>query len=272
MRNSLLTLLLLIALASLACTGGVPDTPEGGGTRPALEDIDPATLVTESPTPNEIRRRLAEVRHLGRVETPSAVRRLYESLYRMHHAQSLNEFYELQVEAEACFFASEESGLRLKVDDMGEMTSNIYVQTVSEQIFRDRSVYIDYNIDGSELAGVDSSFCVTYVSKILVEGERSVPYRDVLVTRLSDPEHIIDFSNRKLADVKSTSQLFPSLTGDEVARSSSDRLKMWGNLYYAKGLYDEAEKCFNELIRRTPDDREVRRAVVAMKLKRIHTQ
>lgn len=202
-----------------------------------------------------------------KIQVPTAVTRLYDALYRMQYANSLNELYELQADAESCFFASEESGLRLTVDGIGEMTSNLYIQTVSEQIYRDKDTYINYNIDDSEYAGSDSSFCITYVSKLLIEGDNTIPYRDILVTRVSDPGHIIDFTNRKLADIKNASQLFPSLNSDDLSRSSSERLIMWSEMYSAKGLYSEAEKCLSELQQRAPDDISIRKKIMTLRFK-----
>jgi|GEM_PF-6265162 len=237
--------------------------------RSVLSGIDPAELSVECPTPDELCAALSGGRNNDRrIATPAVVTKFYECLARMHGAKTQNELFELQVEAESCFFASEESGLRLTVDGIGEMTSNLYVQTVSERLFKDRTTYIDYSIDCSEIGGADSTYCVTYVSKILIEGDRSTPYRDILFTRLSDPDRIVGFHNTRAVNIKSLSQLFPPLTPEIIADSSTDMLKSWSENYYTMGYYEDAEKCFSELLRRNPDDRALRARITAKRMER----
>lgn len=239
--------------------------PQSG--RSVLSGIDPAELSVECPTPDELCAALSGGRNNARrIATPAVVTKFYECLARMHGAKTQNELFELQVEAESCFYASKESGLRLTVDGIGEMTSNLYVQTVSERLFKDRTTYIDYSIDCSEIGGADSSYCVTYVSKILVEGDRTTPYRDILFTKISNPDLIVGFHNTKAVNIKSLSQLLPSLTPDLIAGSSTDMLKSWSENYYTMGLYEDAEKCFSELLRRNPNDRALRARITAKRM------
>lgn len=190
---------------------------------------------------------------------PGSVNRFYSGLKTLENATNLNVANEAQQTMAACFMASELGGIELSVDELGEMSSNTYTQKLFMMIYNRKSLKVSYVINGTELVEQPDQtgkmqkqgarHYVTYVTKKYTMDGKTTTYYDKVFTFI-DNGLITEMINSKSSGKVQT----PTMTSTTTKRLNVEQLRARAAYYYSNKQYEEAYKCYEQLIDRAPTD------------------
>lgn len=131
------------------------------------------------------------------VVNPGVVTKFYSCLQALERATNTNAANTAQQSMASCFMASDQSGINLSMDGLGEMSSSLYTMKLYNMIYNEKSLRINnYNIIRTELLeqpDQNSSIqrngaqhYVSYISKQYVKNGITITYNDVVFTLISN--------------------------------------------------------------------------------------
>lgn len=188
---------------------------------------------------------------------PRNVVQFYSGLKALESSTSTNDANSTQQGMAACFMASEQSGINLSMDGMGEMSSSLYTMKLYNMIYNEKSLKINsYNITRTEIVeqpDQNSSMqrngaqhYVSYVTKQYVKDGRTVTYNDVVFTLISNGL-IVEMEN---SEASGTITPRPRAT-EEL---NVEQLRARAAYYYSRGDYYESYRYYEKLVSKSPTD------------------
>lgn len=191
------------------------------------------------------------------ISNPTSVTKFYSGLKSLENATSTNAANATQQAMASCFMASDQSGINLSMDGLGEMSSSLYTMKLFMLIFNERSLKIgNYNITNTEIVEQPdqtgamqkkgAQHYVTYVTKQYVKDGKITTYNDMVFTLISNGL-IVEMENSE-----SSGNVVP--IPRPVEDLNVEQLRARAAYYYSKGRYHEAYNYYEQLIRRSPKD------------------
>ena len=186
--------------------------------------------------------------------SPRSVIQFYSGLKTLESAKNTDIANATQQNMAACFMASDQSGINLSMDGMGEMTSNLYTMKLYNMIYNEKSLRINsYNITRTEIVEQPdqnsrmerngAQHYVSYVTKQYVKDGKTITYNDVVFTLISNG-YITEMTNV---------ETLGNITKVNVPLSI-EQLRTRAAYYYSKGKYTQAYDYYEQLVTRTPTD------------------
>lgn len=189
------------------------------------------------------------------VNSPTAVSKFYSCLKTLRNATNLNIANDMQQQMSACFMASEQSGINLSMDGLGEMSSSLYTMKLFTLIYREKSLVVNYDINRTELIEQPdqtgtlqrngAQHYVTYVTKQYSKDGKNTTYIDVVFTLISNGL-IVEMENSE-----SAGYITPKINKDDL---SIEQLRARAAYYYSRGMNDEAYNNYEKLVLKAPTD------------------
>ena len=189
------------------------------------------------------------------IDPPSKVMTFYNGLKGLQKAKSNDEAYKIRNQMAKCFYASENSGINLKMDDMEEMASNLYTMKLENMIYNEKSLRVDFTIMRTEVFRQptqekgkekgDPTHNMTYISKTYYRNGQQKKYQDVVGSLISNGL-ITEMFNEEPG-----STTVPVTT---TRQTSIEQLRTRAAYYYTNGMYTSAYNCYEELMERAPTD------------------
>lgn len=191
------------------------------------------------------------------ITNPESVNRFYSGMKALENATDMNVANTAQQKMAACFMASDQSGINLSMDGLGEMSSSLYTMKLYMMLFSQKSLKINsYNITRTELVEQPDQSAsmqkkgaqhyVTYVTKQYTRDGKTTLYNDMVFTLISNGL-IVEMENSV-----GNSNTLP--TPKPVENVSTEQLRARAAYYYSKGKYSEAYNYYEQLIKRAPTD------------------
>lgn len=191
------------------------------------------------------------------IGNPTSVTKFYTGLKSLENATSTNAANAAQQAMASCFMASDQSGINLSMDGLGEMSSSLYTMKLFMMIFNERSLKIsNYNISNTEIVEQPdqtsamqkkgAQHYVTYVTKQYVRDGKTTTYNDMVFTLISNGL-IVEMENSE-----SSGNIIPVPKPTEDL--NVEQLRARAAYYYSKGRYTEAYNYYEQLVRRSPTD------------------
>lgn len=187
------------------------------------------------------------------INPPSKVSIFYNGLKQLEQTTDFNESNTIQQRMASCFMASENSGIQLDMDGLGEMSSTIYTMKLHTLLYSEKSLKTVCNITSTELAGQPdqnskmeqqgAQFYITHITKTYTQDGKTKTYSDVVSTLISNGL-ITEMANEESIG-KTT--VIPSQLSIEQLRSRAAYC-------YSKGLYTQAYDYYEQLVNRAPTD------------------
>ncbi len=191
------------------------------------------------------------------IDTPNSVSKFYSGLQNLSRATSTNAANIAQQTMAACFMASEQSGINLTMDGLGEMSSNLYTMKLFMMIYSQKSLALEnYNIQKTEIVEQPdqngsmqrkgAKHYVTYVTKKYSQRGNTTTYTDAVFTLISSGL-IVEMENSKSSyDAPPKPNISSELNIEQLrARAAYN---------YSKGRYRESYNYYEQLIQRKPTD------------------
>lgn len=191
------------------------------------------------------------------IDTPNSVSKFYSGLKSLSSATSTNVANIAQQNMASCFMASDQSGINLSMDGLGEMSSSLYTMKLFMMIFSQKSLKIEnYNITRTEIVeqpDQNSSMqkkgaqhYVTYVTKLYLQDGKRTTYNDMVFTLISNGL-IVEMEN-------SESSGFIPPTTRPSSELNVEQIRARAAYYYSKGKYRESYSYYEQLIKKSPTD------------------
>lgn len=188
---------------------------------------------------------------------PRNVTLFYSGLKALESAANTNIANSTQQSMAACFMASEQSGINLSMDGMGEMSSSLYTMKLYNMIFNEKSLKINsYNITKTEIVEQpdqnssmernNAQHYVSYVTKQYVKNGKVITYNDVVFTLISNGL-IVEMENSEASGV------IPPKSRP-VEELNIEQLRARAAYYYSKGNYYESYRYYEKLVSKSPTD------------------
>lgn len=188
---------------------------------------------------------------------PGAVTKFYSGLQALNRATDMNVANTAQQSMASCFMASDQSGINLSMDGLGEMSSSLYTMKLYDMIFSEKTLrIINYNITKTEIVEQpdqnssmqrnDAQHYVSYVTKQYVKDGRTITYNDVVFTLIGNGL-IVEMQNSEASGNIVTR---PRPTED----LNVEQLRARAAYYYSKGMYAESYNYYEKLLARSPTD------------------
>lgn len=191
------------------------------------------------------------------VVNPGVVTKFYSSLQALERATSTNAANTAQQSMASCFMASDQSGINLSMDGMGEMSSSLYTMKLYNMIYSEKSLKIcNCNITRTEIVEQpdqnssmqrsDAQHYVSYVTKQYVKNGQTVTYNDVVFTLISNGL-IVEMENSEVSGTITPR----SRPAEEL---NAEQLRARAAYYYSKGDYYESYSYYEKLVSKSPTD------------------
>lgn len=191
------------------------------------------------------------------VVNPGVVTKFYSCLQALERATNTNAANTAQQSMASCFMASDQSGINLSMDGLGEMSSSLYTMKLYNMIYNEKSLRINnYNIIRTELleqpdqnSSIQRSGAqhyVSYITKQYVKNGITITYNDVVFTLISNGL-IVEMENSE-SSKSITSRPHPT---EEL---NTEQLRARAAYYYSKGMYTDSYNYYEKLISKSPTD------------------
>lgn len=192
------------------------------------------------------------------IDTPNSVSRFYSSLKSLGNATSVNAANTAQQTMAACFIASDQSGINLSMDGLGEMNSSLYTMRLFKMIYSQKKLSINgYDINKTEIIEQpdqsasmqrnSAQHYVTYVTKRYVKDGKTISYNDLVFTLINNGL-IVEMKNAE----GTSNNVLPSPKPTEEL--GIEQLRARAAYYYSKGKHKEAYNYYEQLVKRAPKD------------------
>lgn len=191
------------------------------------------------------------------INNPYSVSKFYAGLKSLESATSTNDANLAQQNMASCFMASDQSGINLSMDGLGEMSSSLYTMKLFMMIYSQKSLKIEnYNITRTEIVeqpDQNSSMqkkgaqhYVTYVTKHYLQDGKRTTYNDMVFTLISNGL-IVEMENSE------SSGIIPPTTRPS-SELNVEQIRARAAYYYSKGKYRESYNYYEQLIQKSPTD------------------
>lgn len=191
------------------------------------------------------------------INNPYSVSKFYAGLKSLENATSTNDANLAQQNMASCFMASDQSGINLSMDGLGEMSSSLYTMKLFMMIYSQKSLKIEnYNITRTEIVeqpDQNSSMqkkgaqhYVTYVTKLYLQDGKRTTYNDMVFTLISNGL-IVEMEN-------SESSGFIPPTTRPSSELNIEQIRARAAYYYSIGKYRESYGYYEQLIQKSPTD------------------
>lgn len=187
---------------------------------------------------------------------PASVKTFYSGLETLESTTNLNVANETQQKMAACFMASEQGGIELSVDELGDMSSNSYTIKLFMMIYRQKSLKVHCIINKTELVEQPdqtgkmqkkgAQHYVTYITKKYTMNGKTKTYYDKVFTFIK---------NGLITEMINTQQPGKVQTPSSSTQNLNiEQLRVRAAYYYSNKQYTEAYNCYEQLVKRVPTD------------------
>ncbi|MGN0069868.1 MAG: hypothetical protein ACI350_09115 [Prevotella sp.] len=188
---------------------------------------------------------------------PGSVTKFYSGLQALDRATDTNAANTAQQTMASCFMASEQSGINLSMDGLGEMSSNLYTMKLYNMIFSEKSLKINnFSITKTEIVeqpdqnnsmqNSGAQHYVSYVTKQYVKDGKTITYNDMVFTLISNGL-IVEMQNSEVSG-----NVTPRPRPTEEL--NTEQLRARAAYCYSKGMYTESYDYYEKLVSRNPTD------------------
>lgn len=187
------------------------------------------------------------------INPPTKVITFYDGFKQLEQAADFNTANTIQQRMAGCFMASENSGINLDIDELGEMSSTLYTMKLHSMLYNEKSLKAICNIISTELAEQPdqnsrmqqkgAQHYITRVIKTYTQNGIKKTYVDIVSTLISNGL-ITEIINEK--SIGNTS-FIPKQINIEQLRSRAAYC-------YSKGMYTQAYDYYEQLVSRAPTD------------------
>lgn len=187
------------------------------------------------------------------INPPTRVLTFYNGIKQLEQAVSFDAANTIQQRMAGCFMASENSGINLNMDGLGEMSSTLYTMRLHSMLYDEKSLRAVCNITSTELAeqpdqnrGMQqkgAQHYITYVTKTYIQNGKSKTYTDVVSTLIING-FITEMANDE--SIGNTTVIPKQL--------SIEQLRARAAYCYSKGMYTQAYDYYEQLVNRAPTD------------------
>lgn len=192
--------------------------------------------------------------NLEAINPPSKVVTFYNGFRRLEQATSFDIANTIQQQMAACFIASDNSGINLKLDGFDEMSSSFYTMKLYTMLYSEKSLKAICRITKTEIAEQPdqnrsmqqkgATHYMTYVTKNYTQNGITKVYNDIVFT------HISSGFITEMANTESTG----NITTTSTQQLSIEQLRTRASYYYSKGMYTQAYDYYEQLVTRMPTD------------------
>lgn len=187
------------------------------------------------------------------INPPTKVVTFYNGFKQLEQAADFNVANTIQQRMAGCFMASENSGINLDIDGLGEMSSTLYTMKLHSMLYNEKSLKAICSIISTELAEQPdqnnrmqqkgAQHYITRVTKTYTQNGTTKTYVDVVSTLISNGL-ITEMVNEK--SIGNTSVIPKQI--------SIEQLRSRAAYCYSKGMYTQAYDYYEQLVSRAPTD------------------
>lgn len=187
------------------------------------------------------------------INPPTKVVTFYNGIKQLEQAVNFDAANAIQQCMASCFMASENSGINLDMDGLGEMSSTLYTMRLHSMLYDEKSLKAICNITSTELAeqpdqnrGMQQKGAQHYITRVMktyTQNGKTTTYTDIVSTLIN---------NGLITEMANEESIENTVT---IPRQLSlEQLRARAAYCYSKGLYTQAYDYYEQLVKRAPTD------------------